>query len=121
MSLHERLCAIANALPSDGAAVTLTRADLVALIGPEPGEAASDATSDLTVEQVAVETGRAPSTIRSWLIAGDLRGYKLNGRDWRVPRSALRDYIEAQAAGPNDTPPDTQEVDITAWRRVRTS
>ena len=75
---------------------------------------------DLTVEEVAEETGRAPSTVRGWLIEGDLRGYKLNGRSWRVPRSALRQYLDAQAARPASLPAaDTDPVDISAWRTVQ--
>ena len=58
---------------------------------------------------------RASSTVRGWLIAGMLRGYKLNNRDWRVPRAALREYLEAQATQSSETP---GEVDITAWRKV---
>ena len=45
---------------------------------------------DLTVAGVAELLGRAPSTIRGWLSSGKLRGYKL-GREWRIPRSALRE------------------------------
>ena len=36
--------------------------------------------------------------MRGWLISGALRGYKFNNREWRVTRSALRDYIARQAA-----------------------
>ena len=53
---------------------------------------------DLTVEEVAEEMLKAPSTVRGWLISGALRGYKFNNREWRVTRSALRDYMVRQAA-----------------------
>lgn len=118
MTPVDRLRLIASALPSDASAVTFTRADLLALIEGD-GERPVDG-RDLTVEEVAEETGRAGSTVRGWLIAGELRGYKLNGRDWRVPRSALRDYLTGQTAGAQpETPPDTEDVDIGAWRKLR--
>ncbi len=58
-------------------------------------------TQDLTVKAVAKETGRAPSTVRDWLISGALCGCKLNGRDWRVSRDSLREYLHAQST-PSD-------------------
>ena len=121
MTLRDRLRQLADALPSDRSAITLTRADLTALLEAEPVQASTPATArDLTVEDVAAETCRATSTVRTWLISGALRGYKLNGRDWRVPRAALREYLEGQAGHPE--PPGGEppgEVDITAWRALR--
>ena len=76
-------------------------------------------TSDMTVKEVAEETGRATSTVRRWLISEALRGYKINGRDWRVTRSALREYLTAQSSETGGPPPDAGEVDIADWRRVR--
>jgi excisionase family DNA binding protein len=64
--------------------------------------------------------GRSPSTIRGWLVDGSLRGYKLNRRDWRVPKSALRDYLDKQMqAGATVNPAPDEEVDIGAWRKLR--
>jgi len=63
-----------------------------------------DGLADLTVEDVAAVLGRAPSTIRTWLGAGELDGYKLRRREWRVPREALeelRDEARAGAVGPS--------------------
>lgn len=116
MTLRDRLRRLASALPSDGSSVTLTRLDLEELLEGEVAEV-RDRERDLTVEDVAEETGRAPSTVRGWLIEGTLRGYKLNGRDWRVPRAALRTYLEAQA-GPSPASDDGEAVDIGAWRRL---
>ena len=113
--MHDRLRQLASALPSDDAAVSFTRADLLALLA-EDGRPATR-TRDLTVEEVAEETGRAPSTVRGWLISGALRGFKLNNRDWRIPRPALRDYLTAQTET-NDPPSEAGEVDITAWQKV---
>ena len=119
MTLQERLRHLAAGLPSDAAAVTLTRADIVALL-EEAGvpEGIQTAPRDLTVEDVAKQTGRAPSTVRGWLIAGDLRGYKLNGRDWRVPPRALREYLDGQRSENVPKKGKGQPVDISAWRRL---
>lgn len=114
MTLHDRLRQLVSALPPAGA-VTLTRADLAALLESDGADVAA-ATRDLSVEDVAAETGRKPSTVRGWLISGALRGYKLNGRDWRVTRAALREYLERQVTGP--AVEQGEDVDITAWRRV---
>ena len=114
MTLHDRLRQIASALPDD-AGIFLNRTDLLALL-EEDGTPATP-TRDLTVEEVAEDTGRAPSTVRGWLIAGALRGFKLNNRDWRIPRPALRDYLTAQTET-SDPPREIGEVDITAWRNV---
>lgn len=116
MTLAERLRALADALPSDASSVTLTRADLLALAGDD-ATAIERPVRDLTVEDVAAEVGRSPSTVRSWLIAGDLDGYKLNNRDWRIPRASLRAYLEGQQSAP--APHDSGDVDIGAWRKVR--
>ena len=115
MTLTERLRQLVAALPSDDAAVSFTRADLVALIESDSSETPVGSTRDLTVEEVAKETGRAPSTVRDWLISGALCGYKLNGRDWRVSRYSLREYLEAQPTEKGETP---SQVDIAAWRKV---
>jgi excisionase family DNA binding protein len=94
MTLRARLRLLASALPSNDSAVTLTRADLLSLAAD--ADEATPSAGDLTVTDVAEEVGRASSTVRGWLIAGALRGYKLNSRDWRVPRSALCEYVNAQ-------------------------
>ena len=118
MTLKERFRQLASALPSDDSAVTITRADIVALLEDDGRGTEVASARDLTVEEVAKETGRAPSTVRDWLISGALCGYKLNGRDWRVARSALRQYLEAQATKVSETPDDEGTVDVAAWRRV---
>lgn len=119
MTLRDRLCALAEALPSDSSAVTLTRTDLLELLEREAdgGERAASA-RDLTVEDVAAETGRAASTVRTWLISGALNGYKLNRPDWRVPRASLQAYLKDQRSPPLPLE-HPANVDIAAWRRVR--
>lgn len=118
MTIEERLRQLAAALPSKYSAVSLTREDIVSLLDSEP-LALEMKTRDMSVEKVAEEVGRAPSTVRGWLIAGELRGYKLNGKSWRVPRAALREYLEAQTTSSPTPQRPTGEVDIRAWRAVR--
>lgn len=116
MTIEERLRQLASALPSKDSAVSLTREDIITLLDTEP-LALEMKTRDMTVEEVGEEVGRAPSTIRGWLIAGELRGYKLNGKSWRVPRAALREYLEAQTT--RSPEPPRRSTGITSWRRVR--
>ena len=119
MTLRERLRQLASALPSDDCAVTITRADLVMLLDDDTREARVGSTQYVMVKAVAKETGRAPSTVREWLISGALCGYKLNGRDWRVSRDSLRNYLHAQSTQATETEGEVGKVDIAAWRRVR--
>lgn len=77
MTLEERLRQLASALPSDDSAVTITRADLVAMLEGDSSEVGIASAQDLTAEEVANETGRASSTVRGWLISEALRGYKM--------------------------------------------
>ena len=120
MTLADRLRQLAAALPSDTSSVTLTRGDLLAMLEGSSVDVQAPAGRDMTVEQVAEEVQRSPSTIRRWLIDGNLRGYKLQGRDWRVPRPALREYLARQASPDDDISEDDPEVDISAWRSLRT-
>jgi excisionase family DNA binding protein len=76
----------------------------------------TDATVDLTVTDVATMLGRAPSTCRTWCAAGRFPGaYRLQGREWRIPRSALRALRDAP-----EEPPRRQDgtVDLGSWRRA---
>jgi excisionase family DNA binding protein len=109
--VYERLRQLVAALPSDSSSVVLTRRDLVDLLeGDDVGPSADTFTADMTVLEVAETIGRSPSTVRAWLIDGSLRGYKLNRRDWSVPRSALRDYLDGQmAASAGTVEPHDQE------------
>jgi len=118
MNLLEWARQTVRILPSDTSAVTLTRADLRALVeGSGDGPFPAPSARDLTIEEVGEEVQRAASTVRGWLIAGELKGCKLNGRSWRVPRSALRACLEAQARKCEE-PEDETPVDLSAWRRL---
>jgi len=63
VTLKERLRQLASALPSDHSAVTITRADLIALLEADMSETGVVSPRDLPVEEVAHETHRAPSTV----------------------------------------------------------
>lgn len=117
MNLQDRLQRIASALPSDDSSVTLSRADILTLLGDEELDPC-EPLHDLTVQQVADATGRAPSTVRGWLSSGALRAYKLNSRDWRVPQAALRAYLTEQACEPRGSSGDGEALDLSAWRTV---
>ena len=56
----------------------------------------ADVIVDLTLQQVAEKVGRASSTVRGWCASGELRAYRLNGREWRVPLAALTEFFERQ-------------------------
>ena len=75
----------------------------------------ADVLTDLTLDEVANAIGRAVSTVRTWCNSGRLPGaYRLNGRDWRVPRSAL----EALRNGkPGAVERAGRPADLAAWRR----
>lgn len=51
-----------------------------------------------TVQRLAAELGRAPSTVRNWLSQGHLDGaYKFRG-EWRIPRSAVELMLRRASA-----------------------
>ncbi|CAN5212861.1 hypothetical protein BH18GEM1_BH18GEM1_22450 [soil metagenome] len=51
---------------------------------------------DLTVLQVAELLGLSASTVRGYCAAGTLAAYRRAGREWRVPRPAVRAYLDAE-------------------------
>jgi excisionase family DNA binding protein len=46
-------------------------------------------------EEVAELTGLKPSTIRTWLRNGKLKGIKMRGRTWRISEEAVEEFIRA--------------------------
>jgi len=89
---------------------------LRALLG---GELAEQGEVDLTVEEVAKMFGRHPNTIRGWLQSGELRGYKLKGKEWRVPRAAIGEFQTRQADPRLPEPAAAGTADLSAWRGHR--
>jgi excisionase family DNA binding protein len=117
MTLLELLRAMVGPLPP-GASLTLPADWLRAKL---EGNGEDEASADLTIEEVALQTKRAPSTVRGWLNQGLISGaYKLRGRDWRIPPKALRDFLEAEKEAPRGRRGSSpnRPVDLTAWRKV---
>lgn len=100
----------------EGSALTLPREVLLEALGEVGGT--TDA-GDLTVAQVAERFGRCESTVRSWLTAGLLRGYRLRGREWRIPAAALAEFEQAERAGRGAEAGAGGSADLGAWRRTR--
>ena len=77
--------------------------------------------ADLTAEEVAEYLGRTAACVRGWCREEKLEGsYRLNQREWRIPRESLRAYLDVQAkrerAGPTRPRPPNGEADLSAWR-----
>src|SRR5712692_804522 len=70
---------------------------------------------DLTIRDLAELCGKQPSTVRAWVERGDFPGaYKLHGKEWRVPVSAVDSFQNRQRRAKSDTR-------LSAWRRVKRS
>lgn len=113
----EQLRDLAERLP-EGAALMLPKTALLEALNIAGEIPASSATplADLTVAELAAWFHRSPSTIRGWLGAGRFPGsYKLNRRDWRVPKTALASFLEVARNGGRPS----GAADLGAWRRHR--
>lgn len=74
-----------------------------------------EADGDLSCADVAALLHRKPGTIRAWCFRAEIVGaYRLNGKDWRIPRKSLRAYLDKQSAG--QCPVGASSVDLGAWR-----
>jgi len=122
----EQLWTAVAALPP-GTLVTLPRD---ALLGVLEGTAEDGATAtggrgspavtvDLTVTDLAQRFRRHPSTIRQWLESGRLEGYKLLGREWRVPLTAVAAFQDQQRHGlERGGSPARGVPSLMDWRKV---
>jgi excisionase family DNA binding protein len=98
VTLPERLALLIKHLPED-AAVTLPVSWLRSELEAEGVNGSTAAIADLTVEALAAELGRSTSTVRGWLGAGAIpEAYKL-GREWRIPRAAVRRFLDSLSNG----------------------
>ena len=115
MTDHRRaLREIVTNMPADGSVTLPVRwlRDLLA----EEGEAGARL---LTLGEAGELVGRSPSTIRTWANSGQLDGaFKLQGRSWRIPESAIESFIERQQSDEHEPPTVRSEgpVDLGAWR-----
>lgn len=117
ITLSDRLLQAADLLPP-GSSITLSIDAIRSTVHTVHFGAAAPA--DLTVDQVAERMGRKPSTVRGWLAGGDLQGYKLQGRDWRVTEDALRRFVEKQKEPKPAERPNARTgkpADLGAWRK----
>lgn len=127
MGLFRKLRALAEALPP-GASVNIPAEWLLEELENEVIEDAPQDDSpiaDITVEQLAGELNRSPSTVRGWLSSGAFPGaYRLQGREWRIPRTEVEAFLNRQrpqkpvavrqAPRRQRTP-----ADLGAWRKTR--
>ncbi|MEX2264551.1 MAG: helix-turn-helix domain-containing protein [Bryobacteraceae bacterium] len=54
---------------------------------------------DYTVEEFAREKSLHPVTVRRLLRAGELPGYKIGPREWRIPADAWEEYVKRRMGG----------------------
>lgn len=86
---------------------------------------ASHQMTDLTVEQVAEELGRSGSTVRGWLAAAEFpNAFKLNRREWRIPISDVRAFLDrqrpqvtSQPEAPRVRRSASRQDDLGSWRQ----
>jgi excisionase family DNA binding protein len=116
VNLLEALQAFAEELPP-GTAVPVPRETILELLSAIPRTASQ---VDLTVEEVARRFGRSPSTVRGWLASGDLAGYRLRRREWRVPPDALDAFQQRERQRPNpEAGARPLQGSLGDWRSVR--
>jgi len=66
----------------------------------------------LSTKEVAKILGVHQKTVHQWLRTGKLTGTKISYRAWRIPRSALEDFIEQNSnAHPGNTISVSREAD----------
>lgn len=112
-------------LPDD-ATVSFTVRQLRAMLESRPSRAAQVdgcSTFPLTVEQAAEAVGKSPSTVRSWLSSGQLEGFKLAGKEWRIRPEALDEFFARAEAGHGqpEGEGETDSADLGSWRAGRAS
>lgn len=120
--LRDRLNKIVSALP-DSASVTVPVADLREWLEHD-GDGDPNLVFDLTVDDIAHQLGRTPACVRAWCRAGRVPGaYRLNGREWRIPRAGLTAYIERARDGQGSDGRNEARrqggADLGAWRSER--
>jgi hypothetical protein len=121
MEIAARLRALADALPPHGS-VTFSRDDLEAMVGEcAPVQAEPERIAGLTVPALAAELGRSDSTVRGWLAAGEFpNAYKFQNREWRIPQSDVRAFIEGQRRPRIEEPAaplPCGDDDLGSWRQ----
>lgn len=84
---------------------------------PDGATQPHEAGGDMTLKEVADEVGRAKSTVRSWCNSEKLEGaYRLNNRDWRVPRRSLQAFLAGQSTKEFHNEVQIGETSWDDWR-----
>lgn len=87
---------------------------------PAPAASAPAPLVDRTIRDLAHVFGKRPSTVRAWVEHGDFPGaYKLHGKEWRVPASAVEAFQDRQRHRKSSSRSAETESRLSAWRRVR--
>ena len=115
MTAADSLRIAAEHLPP-GASITVSREALLEALN---GRRNASQAADFTVAQVAKQFGRSKSCIRSWLEQQLLRGYRLRGREWRVPPAAIREFEDAERNGRHRKRASrNRAAELGAWRKA---
>lgn len=118
--LRQWLQGLAQAEATIPARVVLER--LPDTASPAPS---ADPLADLSAEEAGEVLGRSSSTVRAYARDGLLPGaYRQRGREWRIPRSAIRAFQTSEAKSEPRPPSSTRRADpetadLGAWRKVR--
>lgn len=104
--------------PGAPVTVTLPREWVAALVesadGPRTAEDGSQGVP-MTAGKVGDLLGRSAASVRAWCASGRLPGaFRLQGREWRIPRAALDRFLANAAAGRDGA---EQAPDLSRWRR----
>jgi excisionase family DNA binding protein len=118
--LRDSLAAIVAACPPDATVPVRWLGELLAADSDTPSIAPAESpVVDLSVAEVAQRFRKGPSTIRQWCQSGELAGaYRLHGKGWRVPLSAIEAMQRAQASkhATMATSKQAPSDDLGAWR-----
>ena len=113
MTAHEFCCWLQTLADSEA----LVPATEVLKRLPDAATQSHEAAGDLTLAEMAAEVGRAVSTVRSWCNSKRIAGaYRLNGRDWRIPRTALRRFLDDQGRADAQHEVQHGDVDWDSWK-----
>jgi excisionase family DNA binding protein len=125
MTIIEHLREIVATMPP-GSSVSLPidwlRVELEGVGEAAARQTAEQVETDYGVDQVAEICKRRPGTVREWIRSGRLKAYQFNGREYRVTRMALAEFLENQRS--SQTPahqPGASAIntDLGSWRRIR--
>lgn len=119
LTLYERLSRVVEFLP-DGAAVTLPVETVREWLDAPASNAtppASQFNADLTVESIAAELNKAPSTVRAWFNQGIDGAYKLHGREWRISATDLHRYLRNTTPNGVGSSSSRRGTRMSDWKR----